>query len=229
MGKKIFISYKYADTCVKHLGTNYFTTTTVRDYVDILEEIIGNSNHIYKAESDEEDLSNLSEFTIWNKLRTRIYDSSITIVIISKGMKDIFKAESNQWIPREISFSLKEPSRINSSGVAVTSRTNGILAVVLPDENGNYDYYVQDRTCCRAGCRYHNTSFLFQILRDNMFNLKRSSLYNCENGSSIHHGDYSYIPTVKWSEFLSNYNYHIEKICEIQDKIDDYELTKVIG
>ena len=40
MGKKIFVSYKYADDNVQALDNKrWWETTTVRDYVDILETI----------------------------------------------------------------------------------------------------------------------------------------------------------------------------------------------
>lgn len=112
MGKKIFVSYKYADDNVQHLESNlWFHKTTVRDYVDELEKYIDGTDHIYKGESDDEDLSGYSEDTIWEKLKDRIYDSSITIVMISPGMKEIGKSDSSQWIPWEVSFSLKETTR----------------------------------------------------------------------------------------------------------------------
>ena len=68
MGKKIFVSYKYADDQVEHLGCDD-STTTVRDYVTDFENRIDSSNHIYKGEHDEEDLSQLEDDTIWEKLK----------------------------------------------------------------------------------------------------------------------------------------------------------------
>ena len=53
MGKKIFVSYKYADSNVKNL--NYYSNFTVRSYVDYLEGLLGRNN-IYKGEHDGEDL-----------------------------------------------------------------------------------------------------------------------------------------------------------------------------
>ena len=106
MGKKIFVSYKFADSRVKNLS--FYENSTVRDYVTKFEEIVDPSDDIYKGESDGEDLSKLSEETIWKKLKDRIYDCSITIVFISPGMKESGKKERDQWIPLEISYSLKE-------------------------------------------------------------------------------------------------------------------------
>lgn len=64
MGRKIFISYKYADNDVYNI-TEKLYGCTVRDYVDKIETTIDSSDHIYKGESDGEDLSQLSEDTIW--------------------------------------------------------------------------------------------------------------------------------------------------------------------
>ena len=149
MGKKIFVSYKFADDRVENLSL--YRNSTVRDYVTRFEEILDPSDNIYKGESDGEDLSSLSEETIWKKLKDRIYDSSVTVIFISPGMKDVWKSERNQWIPWEVSYSLKEISRKNKNGDAVSSRTNAMVAVVLPDENGSYSYYLESKNCCGNG------------------------------------------------------------------------------
>jgi len=228
MGHKIFISYKYADSDVRHITGEWWETNTVRDYVDVLEEKLSESNQIYKGESDGEDLSQLSEETIWQKLRDRIYDSTLTIVLISKNMKDPYKLERNQWIPREISYSLKETSRKDSSGNSVTSKTNAMLAVVIPDRNGSYRYYTYMNSCCETGCRTLLTNTLFKILRKNMFNLKNPNTSDCQNGSRIYYGDSSYIPSVEWDTFINDIDTYIEKAYEIREKIDDYEIYKEV-
>ena len=203
MGKKVFISYKYADYKVEEIPRiGWFTK--VRDYVDVVMEKLGDAGNINKGESDNEDLSNLSEDEIWNRLKDRIYDSTVTIVMISPGMKEAYLSERSQWIPWEVSYSLRETNR----GGRV-SCTNAVLAVILPDKNGQYDYYLSECRQCSVSCRIHNRSFLFPILSDNMFNKKHieDGKIPCQNGHLAYGGYPSYIHCVKWNDFIQNPNY----------------------
>mgnify|MGYP001010127148 CR=1 FL=1 len=226
IGKKIFVSYKFADNQVENLSM--YEESTVRDYVTKFEEILDPSDNIYKGESEGEDLSSLSEETIWKKLKDRIYDSSVTVVFISPEMKESWKAEKDQWIPWEISYSLKEVSRKYKNGDAVTSRSNAMVAVVLPDIYGSYSYYLESKNCCESGCTTHHTDKLFSIIRKNKFNLKDANKKMCDTGSTIWYGEFSYIKAVKWSDFINNYSAYIESACERQNNIDDYVICKEV-
>lgn len=227
MGHKIFVSYKYADSDVRRITNNWYPTDTVRTYVDKLEEYISRvSEHIYKGETDGEDLSSLSEDAIWNKLKDRIYDSTLTIVIISKGMRNRYLRDRDQWIPWEISYSLKEVSRKNISGNMVTSSSNAMLAIILPDRNGSYEYFTYNKSCCSNPCRYLKTDFLFEIMRKNMFNIKSVDSKMCNDGSTVYFGDSSYISSVKWDDFIKEPETYIDKAYDIQSKIEKYNVYK---
>lgn len=215
MGKKIFVSYKYADGQVRNLPNNFYTTA--RDYVDVLQSKLDNSDHIYKGEDDGEDLGSLADSTIGSKLGDKIFDSSVTIVFISKGMKEA-KLDKDQWIPWEISYSLKEQSRQGR-----TSKTNAVLAVVLPDEWGNYDYFMKYNPNCNSTTLMTNT--LFDILRYNMFNIKQPETREC-NGSTIYHGYSSYIHSVKWIDFINDIDTYIDIAVQIRDNRDNYNIRK---
>lgn len=228
MARKIFVSYKYGDTQVQDLnvyeenwfGQNIKVQTKARHYVDELADILENDDHIFKGEDDGQSLADFSDEYIESALKNKIYDSSITIVLISKGMKEIWKAEKDQWMPWEISYSLREYTRNGR-----TSLSNGIIAVVLPDEWGGYEYYItQDNEC---NCRSLNTPILFQILKDNMFNVKEPDRRLCNN-SWVYSGESSYIQSVKWKDFKSNPNYYLNKAIELRDKKEEYDITKTV-
>lgn len=229
MGHKIFVSYKYADSNVKNISGDFYHADTVRTYVDELANYISDaSEHIYKGEYDGEDLSKLSDDTIWKKLKDKIYDSTLTIVMISPGMRETYKKDRDQWIPWEISYSLKEVLRKNISGRMVTSASNAILAIVLPNRQGSYSYYTYENTCCENKCRTLKTDILFKIMRDNMFNIKTPDVDICNNNSKIYHGDSSYIFSVKWEDFIKDPESYIQKAYDIQSKIAQYKITEEI-
>ena len=225
MGKKIFISYKYADKLVRQFqDSSVWAPTTVRDYVDVLQSKIDKSDHINKGEDDGEDMSSLADSTIGSKLGDKIFDSSVTIVFISKGMRGN-KPDKDQWIPWEISYSLREQSRQSGN-----SKTNAILAVVLPDENGSYDYFIKDNTCPYCNCRTLQTPILFQILEENMFNIKQPEFTDCPyHGQNRPYKGYSsYIHSVKWDEFINNINHYIDITLEIWRNRNDYNIKKSV-
>ena len=220
MCSKIFVSYKYKDEDVEHLKTMAFDEeTTVRKYVDKLKDYLG--PNIYKGEHDGEDLSGLSDEAIWEKLKPKIYDSTVTIIMISPNMRERNKRDRDQWIPWEISYSLKEMTRHDR-----TSHSNALLAIVLPDKQGSYSYYYEQRLC---GYTAQKTGRLFLIMRENMFNEKNPYKRFCPTCRQWHYYlDHSYIMPVRWSTFICNPQRYIDAALERQKDIDSYNITKEI-
>ena len=211
MGRKIFVSYKYGDNNVENIigMDGKGGLCTVRNYVDKLEDILEDkTEHIYKGESDGEDLSQLSDDTIWEK----------------------YKAEKHQWIPQEISYSLKEISRIDSSGNSVTSKTNALIAVIVPDINGSYDYFTYQKDCCTKKCTHYNNDSdrIFTIMSKNMFNQKSPDKEQCDNNNYIYHGECNYMLCVKWNDFVDNVDKYIDRAYSIQDNQEEYDIAKAI-
>ena len=220
MARKIFVSYKHSDCTVQPLNGE----TTARAYVDELIELF-EDDEIYKGEGDE-DLSDFKDDTIASHLKDKIYDSSITLVLISPNMKNADEKESDQWIPWEGSYSLKEITRNDR-----TSRTNAMLAVVLPDRRSSYSYFLEDNTCANCHCTTHRTDRLFQILRDNMFNVKTPTFNGCSHHPSsnpVFSAPFSYIHSVKWRDFVGDKETYLQTAEERRDNIDNYKITKTV-
>lgn len=223
MGRKIFVTYKYADDQVLLLDDN---ETTARTYIDKLQEMLKNKEHINKGEKDDADLSEFQDDTIQTKLGEKIFDSSLTIVIVSKGMINYSIPEMEQWMPWEISYSLRKKHRGDR-----TSNPNALLAVVLPDESGSYEYYIVDESCPHCKCRTLKTNNLFKIMKENMFNIKKPEHTDCIHHigqSKVYLGDSSYIHSVKWSDFTADPEVYIEKAIDIGNNIDSYNIKKVV-
>lgn len=150
MGHKVFVSYKYQDDDVRMIP-GVIQPTWPCDYVDYIQNKVLSPTDVYKGEKSDEDISSWGEYRIWEHLKNKIYDSSVTIVLISPNMKEPYRWQSSQWIPWEISYSLRETTRNDR-----TSHNNAILAVILPDKSGSYGYYSKDN--------------LFPILKSNIEN-----------------------------------------------------------
>lgn len=212
MGNKVFISYKYSDDSVKQLTNpnDLFAVyrqvkTTARDYVDIIQKKLDRDGiHINKGEKDNESLADFKAETIRSKLADKIFDSSVTIVLISPNMKDACKLENDQWIPWEIAYSLRNKTRSDNR-----SKRNAILAVILPDRYGNYDYV-----------NSYNFSY-FNIIQRNLGNLHTSYIAYKLRGSCSK----SYILRCNWDKFISNPNAWIEAALEIRDNGDKYNIV----
>ena len=227
-GRKIFISYKYGDTNVSPLPltAGLYLPTTARHYVDVLQSLLDADDHVNKGENDNESLAEFKDTTISTKLKGKIYDSSVTVVLLSPNMKEIYTAEDDQWIPWEISWSLRELTRAGR-----TSGTNAMLAVALPDAGGSYNYAVVDDTCPSCHCRVWQTNSFFKIIRDNMFNRKHPNFSGCAAHWPTYRpqlgNSHSFIYPVKWGDFVQNIGLHVDITSAIRDDIDSYNLVKL--
>lgn len=218
MGRNVFVSYKYADSSVQQI-TNSGYETTVRDYVDVLSNILDQTDGFYfRGENDGEDLSNLDYRTIEKKLADKMFYTSVTIVLISPEMFENVK-EIEQWIPWEISYSLKNKTR--SNGI---SNMNAILAVVLPDRYGSYNYamYSNDHNT------YVKKKAFFEIILANMFNKYYVQHYTDIWGNPMYVPGNSYIALTKWSNFYYNLEYYINQAVNNRGNWDQFDIRKTI-
>lgn len=219
MARKIFVSYKHRDWDVRPIPNGQ--NDTARDYVDYMESLF-DGEEIYKGERSGEDLSAFTNDQIRSQLRDQIFDSSVTIVLISPNMVDPSKTEKEQFIPWEISYALQ----VRSRGERV-SGTNAVLAVVLPDCLNSYGHFIQQDSCDNCTTTRLQTGNTFRIIANNMFNRKYDKPTDC-SGCNSYTGPHSYIPYVKWDHFILDPDKYICEAQNRKDNIDDYKLCKYL-
>ena len=124
MAHKTFISYKWSEA------------QKLRD--DIIGAL-GDDATYYKGETSESpDLTDTSTENIKKNLKDMMYDTSVTIVILSPNMTE------SKWIDWEIEYCLKNIARKNR-----TSHTNGVVGVIMKVDGG-YSWYKKTGTKCHG-------------------------------------------------------------------------------
>ena len=184
MSHKTFISYKYSEA---------------QNTRDSIIDALGDDAAYYKGEtSDSPDLTDTSTENIKRNLKDMMYDTSVTIVILSPHMKE------SKWIDWEIEYCLKSISRKNR-----TSHTNGVVGVIQK-VNGSYDWlrYKIKNEDGHTTTNYY-TNKLFDIINNNRFNQEPKE-YSCDKCKSYNRLTGSYIAFVTEEEFLSNPQKYIE-------------------
>ncbi len=201
MAHKTFISYKYSEA---------------RDLRDKIIDSLGDDASFYQGETSESpDLTDTSTEYIKEKLKEMMYDTSVTIVIISPHIKD------SQWIDWEIEYCLKNITRKNR-----ISHTNGIVGVIMKVDGG-YGWFKYTTTnldgCSVSG--YYNSK-VYDIINNNRYNQK-PKIYSCDQCKCVNALTGSYIAFVEEDEFLSNPQKYINNAYEkSENDANGYDLTK---
>ena len=200
MARKTFISYKYSEA----QGTR-----------DKILDSLGSDATFYQGETSESpDLTDTSTENIKRNLTDMMYDTSVTIVVMSPDIRQ------SKWVDWEIEYCLKEMTRKGR-----TSRANGIVAVVQ-EINGTYDWLVTT-TQKSDGCsvRSYQDSKLYSIVTKNRFN-RKDKVYACANCQTFSQLDGSYISLIDESDFLADPNKYIENAFDKSENSDDFDLVK---
>lgn len=178
MAHKTFISYKYSDA---------------RSLRDSIIKSLGKDAIYYQGEtSDSPDLRDTSTENIKKNLTNMMYDTSVTIVIISPNMK------KSKWIDWEIEYNLKNITRKGR-----TSHTNGVVGVIMK-YNGGYSWF-KTTTDKSDGCSSssYDENKVYEIINSNRFN-QNPKVYSCDTCKTVNALTGSYIAYVEEETFLSN-------------------------
>ena len=176
MAYKTFISYKYSES---------------RELRDRIIKALGEDATYYKGENvDSKNMTNYKRETIRKNLADMMYDTSVTIVILSPNMR------KSEWIGWEVSYCLKKNKRQDR-----TSKRNGVVAVIKKVD-GDYSWFKYSED---GSTKYHMKK-IQDIIAKNHFNsdppLKVNGAYDRLNGS--------YITFVEEDAFLRNPKQYID-------------------
>ncbi len=201
MAHKTFISYKYSEA------------QRLRD--DIIKAL-GDDAKFYKGEtSDSPDLTDTSTENIKKNLRDMMYETSVTIVIISPNMK------KSKWIDWEIEYCLKNTTRKGR-----TSHTNGVVGVIMKCDGG-YEWFktTEEKSDGHTTWSY-STQKVYDIINKNRFN-QVPVQYACDQCKSIDALTGSYISFVEEETFLGNPSTYIDNAYDkSENDASGYDITK---
>ncbi len=201
MAHKTFISYKYSES------------TNLRDRII---KALGEDATYYQGETSESpDLTDTSTENIKNNLKNMMYDTSVTIVILSPKMTD------SKWIDWEIEYCLKDITRKNR-----TSHTNGIVGVIMK-YNGGYDWFKNTHKN-NDGCisNSYKEDKVYSIITNNRFN-QNPKQYSCDTCKTVDALTGSYISYVEEEAFLFNPQRYIDNAYEkSENDAEGYDLCK---
>ena len=207
MSHKTFISYKYKESPIED---------SARKLRDKIIKALGKDATYYQGEtSDSPDMTDLATSTIKKKLTDMMYDTSVTIVVISPNMK------KSKWIDWEIEYCLQNNTRHNR-----TSQTNGVVGVIMK-VNNNYNWFEKSvkKNDGHTSISYDN-SFLYNIIIDNRSN-QNPEKYFCDSCKTIDVLNGSYISFVEEDAFLANPQKYIDNAYnKSENNAKGYELTK---
>lgn len=200
MAHKTFISYKYSEA---------------RNLRDKIIKALGADAVYYQGEtSTSPDLTDYATATIREHLKDMLFDTSVTIVIISPNMRE------SKWIDWEIEYSLCEYARNGRY-----SKTNGIVAVIQKN-NGGYDWFRKTvyNIDGHATIQY-DVSKTYDIIAKNRFN-QTPLIFTCPVCRSINEYTGSYISFVDEDSFLSDPSGYIENAYSKSQNISNYNIRK---
>lgn len=201
MAHKTFISYKYSEA---------------RNLRNSIIDALGDDAIYYQGEtSTSPDLSDTSTENIKRNLTDMMYDTSVTIVIISPNMKN------SNWIDWEIEYSLKNITRKGR-----TSHTNGVVGVIMKF-NGGYSW-LKTTSTNGDGCTSssYDESKVYSIINNNRFN-QNPKKYSCDICKTVNALTGSYIAYVEEETFLSDPQKYIDNAYDkSENDAAGYDLTK---
>ncbi len=197
MAKKTFISYKYSDVVAGKMNN-------LRDRIIAK---LGDDAKFYRGEDGyTRDLTSYSATYIKETLKKMIYDTSVTILILSPNMK------LSQWMNWELSYSLYYITRNGRP-----SRANGVVAVVQKQQSyelgGGYEWFKNwngDWDINKA----------FEVVRINQNNKKSYAPISFSP---------NYIDIISEDTFLRNPNKYIEEAYDKSQNIEYYSVHKQGG
>ncbi|MBQ5557443.1 MAG: TIR domain-containing protein [Aeriscardovia sp.] len=160
---------------------------------DKIIDALGKDASYYQGEtSDSPDLTDTSTENIKKNLRDMMYDTSVTIVILSPHMTN------SKWIDWEIEYCVKNRTRKSR-----TSHTNGVVGVIMK-VNGGYSWFEKTGTNCHGTSTVsYEMNKVFDIISSNHFN-SNPEQWHCDKCKTYDRLKDSYISFVEEEEFLDD-------------------------